>query len=163
MRKIRMYNFPMRGSAATSWKVATSIPDDAIGKVNWHNPSGLTMALKSTKLLTQMNTRNISWRVKAAGSWGWQPYHLHLLLSWNLGASTSWNPQGLSRSVPSRVAVCSCHWMARRANYLTLIFTAFPEKEKISLRQLLWRNLHLLPQLLRCIMSSLLICVTFIS
>ena len=25
-----------------------------------------------------MSTRNISWRVKAAGSCGWQPYHLHM-------------------------------------------------------------------------------------
>ena len=44
------------------------------------------------------STRNISWGVKAAGTLGWQPYHLHVL-SWNRGTSTSWNPQGLSRPV----------------------------------------------------------------
>jgi len=33
--------------------------------------------------------------VKAAGAYGWQTYRL----SWNLGASSSWNPQGLPWSV----------------------------------------------------------------
>ena len=28
----------------------------------WHNPSGHTMALRSTQTLTEMSTRNISWR-----------------------------------------------------------------------------------------------------
>ena len=36
------------------------------------NPSGRIMALRSTQPLTEMSTRVISWRVKAAGSWGWQ-------------------------------------------------------------------------------------------
>ena len=63
---------------ATSRKVAGSIPDDVIGIFHWHNPSGGTMALGLTQPLTEMSTRNISWRVKAAGAWGWQPYHLHV-------------------------------------------------------------------------------------
>jgi len=33
-----------------------------------HNPSGRTMALGLTQLLTEMSTRNISWGVKAAGA-----------------------------------------------------------------------------------------------
>jgi hypothetical protein len=33
-----------------------------------HNPSGRTMALGSTQPLTEMNTRNISCGVKAAGA-----------------------------------------------------------------------------------------------
>ena len=32
------------------------------------NLSGRTMALQSTQPLTEMNTRNISWEVKAAGT-----------------------------------------------------------------------------------------------
>ena len=32
-------------------------------------PRGLTQPL------TEMSARNISWGVKAAGAWGWQPYH----------------------------------------------------------------------------------------
>jgi hypothetical protein len=52
---------------ATSWKVAGSIPEGVMGSFHWHNPSGLTMPLGLTQPLTQMSTRNISWRVKAAG------------------------------------------------------------------------------------------------
>jgi hypothetical protein len=43
---------------ATSQKVAGLIPDSAIGIFHWHNLSGSTLALGSTQLLTQMNTRN---------------------------------------------------------------------------------------------------------
>jgi hypothetical protein len=52
---------------AKSRKVAGSIPDGVIEIFHWHNPSGRTMALGSTQPLTEMNTRNISWGVKAAG------------------------------------------------------------------------------------------------
>ena len=52
---------------ATSRKVAGSITDGVIGIFHWHNPSGCTMALGSTQPLTEMDTRNISWGVKAAG------------------------------------------------------------------------------------------------
>jgi hypothetical protein len=45
---------------------------------HWHSPSGLNMALGSTQPLTEMSTKNISWGVKAAGAYGWQPYHLHM-------------------------------------------------------------------------------------
>ena len=37
--------------------------------------------------------------VKAAGAQGWHPYHHPVLLSWNLGTLTSWNPLGHSRPV----------------------------------------------------------------
>ena len=45
-------------------KVAGSIPDCVIGIFNNH--SGRTVALGLTQTLTEMSTRNISWRVKAA-------------------------------------------------------------------------------------------------
>ena len=66
---------------ATRRKVAGSIPDCVIGNFHWRNPSGHTMALGLTPL-TELSTRNISRGrgVKAAGSWGWQPYHLHELI-----------------------------------------------------------------------------------
>ena len=63
---------------ATSWKVAGSIPDGVIGIFHWHNPSGRIMVLGLTQPLTEMSTRNISWEVKVAGAYGWQPYHLHV-------------------------------------------------------------------------------------
>ena len=43
--------------------------------LNWHNPSGRTMALGSTQPLTEMSTRNIFLGVKEAGAFGWQTYH----------------------------------------------------------------------------------------
>jgi hypothetical protein len=46
---------------ATNRKVAGSNPDGVIGIFHWHNPSGRTMALRSTQPLTDMSTRNISW------------------------------------------------------------------------------------------------------
>jgi len=36
------------------------------------------MVLDSKLPLTEISTRNISWRVKAAGAYGWQPYHLQV-------------------------------------------------------------------------------------
>ena len=38
------------------------------------------MVLGSTQSLTEKSIRNISWCVKAAGSCGCQPYHLHVLI-----------------------------------------------------------------------------------
>ena len=49
-------------------EAAGSIPDGGIGIFHWHNPSGRTMVLGSTQPLTEMRTRNISWRVKADGA-----------------------------------------------------------------------------------------------
>jgi hypothetical protein len=63
---------------ATSRKVAVSIPGGVIVAFHWHNSVGRTMALGSTQPLTEMSTRNISWGIKAAGAYGWEPYHLHV-------------------------------------------------------------------------------------
>jgi hypothetical protein len=62
----------------TTWKVTGLIPGGVFEIFRWHNPSGRTMALQSTLPLTGMSTKNISWGVKAAGAWSWQPYHLHV-------------------------------------------------------------------------------------
>jgi hypothetical protein len=82
--RISMYNTPRWRSwlryCSTTRKVAGSIPDSATGIYHWHNPFGRTMALGSTQPLTEMSTRSISWGVKAAGAWGWQPYYLHVLI-----------------------------------------------------------------------------------
>jgi hypothetical protein len=39
----------------------SSISDGIIGIFHWHNPSGRTMALRSTQPLTEMSTTDISW------------------------------------------------------------------------------------------------------
>jgi hypothetical protein len=78
----------------TNRKVAGSILDGIIGIFHWHYPSGRTMALGLTQGLTEMSTRNISWGRRADNLTTFM-----CRLSWNLGTSTSWNPQGLSRPV----------------------------------------------------------------
>ena len=62
---------------ATSRKVVGSIPDGVIGNFQLHNPFGRDVALGSTQPLTEMSTRDITRRVKAAGVWGWQPFVLN--------------------------------------------------------------------------------------
>ena len=84
---------------ATSWKVVGSIPDGFIGIFHWRNPSGHTMALGLTQPLTEWVPGifpGVSrWAVHRADN-------LTTFICWlscNLGPSTSWNPQGLSRPV----------------------------------------------------------------
>jgi hypothetical protein len=67
----------------------SSIPDSVIRIFQWHNPSGRTVALGSTQPLPEMSTRGISWGVKAAGAYGWQPYHLHVLIALKSGSVTN--------------------------------------------------------------------------
>jgi hypothetical protein len=52
------------------------------------------MALGLTQPVTEMSTRNISYRVKPTGAENHNNFMCRL--SWYLGASTSWIPQGLS-------------------------------------------------------------------
>ena len=51
---------------ATIRKDAGSISVVVIGTFHRCNPSGCTMTLGTTQLLTEMSTRDISWGVKAA-------------------------------------------------------------------------------------------------
>jgi hypothetical protein len=66
----------------TSRKVASSIPDGFIGNFLWRNPSGRNMTLGSTQRPVRRADSLTTFMCR---------------LSRNLGASTSWNPQGLSR------------------------------------------------------------------
>jgi len=43
---------------------------------------------------TEMSIRNISWRVKAVGAWGWQPYHLHVPIVLKSGSFILLEPSG---------------------------------------------------------------------
>jgi hypothetical protein len=84
----------LRHSATNHQKVAGSIPDGIIGIFHWHNTSGRTMALELTQPLTEMSTRNISWGIKAAGAYGWQPYHLHVPIIFKYGSLNLLEPYG---------------------------------------------------------------------
>jgi hypothetical protein len=84
---------------ATSRKIAGSIADAVIRIFHWHNPSGRTMALGLIQSLTEMSTRNISWGYRRPVRRADNLTIFMCRLSWNLGVSTTWNPQGLSRPV----------------------------------------------------------------
>ena len=60
---------------------------------------GRTMALRLTQPLTEMSNRDISWGVGRPVRRADNLTTLKCRLPWNLGASPSWNPQGLSRPV----------------------------------------------------------------
>jgi hypothetical protein len=60
----------------------------------WHNPSGRAMALGSTQPLTEMSNRETSWGIKAAGAYGWQPYHLHVPIVLKSGRFNILEPSG---------------------------------------------------------------------
>ena len=75
------------------------IPDGDIGIFHWHNPSSRTMVLGLTQPLTEISTRNISWGQRRPVRRADNLTTFVCRLSWNVGASTSWNPQGLSRPV----------------------------------------------------------------
>ena len=84
---------------ATNRMVAGSIPDGVIGIFQWLNPSGRTMALRSTRPLTGISTRNLPCDVKTAVRMADNLTTFMCQLSRNSGAWTSWNPKGLSRPV----------------------------------------------------------------
>ena len=88
---------------ATSLQVTGSITDGVIGIFHWHNPSGRNRTLGSTQPLTETSTKNISRGVKAAGVYGWKPYHLH--------APIALKSRNLNFLKPSR-PVQACIWIA---------------------------------------------------
>ena len=56
-------------SDAVGWGTALQAREGhVIGIFHWRNPSGRTVALRSTQPLTEMGTRGISWGVKVAGA-----------------------------------------------------------------------------------------------
>jgi len=83
----------------TRRKVMNSILDGFFGVFHWLIPSGRIMALGSTQPLREISAGNISWGLKRPVPKTDKLTILMCRLSWNLGTSTSWNPQDLSRDV----------------------------------------------------------------
>ena len=52
------------------------------------------MTLGLTQPLTEMSSRNISWGVKAAGAYDWQPYHFHVPTVLKSGSLKLLEPSG---------------------------------------------------------------------
>ena len=65
--------------------------------------SDRTMALGSSQPLTEMSTRDISCKVKAAGAYGWLPYQLHVPTALKSGSLNLQEPLG---------PVQACTWIA---------------------------------------------------
>jgi hypothetical protein len=93
IRRVRRWRSWLR-HCATNRKVAGSILDGVTGIFHWHNPSGRDMAFGLTQSLTETNTRNISWEVKATGAWGSQPYHLRVQTVLKSGSLNLLEPSG---------------------------------------------------------------------
>ena len=89
-----------------SWlRHCTSIPDGDIGICNWHNPSGRTVALRLTQLLTEMSTRDISWERGGKGGRcvGLTTLHLHVPIFLKSGSLILLEPSGPPQA---------CNWIA---------------------------------------------------
>jgi len=52
------------------------------------------MAMELTQALTEMSTRNTSSGIKAAGTYGWQPYQLHVPIVLTSGNLSFLEPSG---------------------------------------------------------------------
>jgi hypothetical protein len=90
----------------TSRKLAGSFPNGVIWIFLWYNLSARrAMALGSNRLLTEMSTRSISWGLRWPVRRADNLTTFMCKLSWNLGASTSWNPQGLSTPVMAPICL----------------------------------------------------------
>jgi len=73
------------------------IPCVVNGIFHWHNQPHYGPGFDQP--ITEMSTRNVYWRVKAAGQRAHNPTTFTCQLSGHPGALTSWNPEGLSRLV----------------------------------------------------------------
>jgi len=72
---INLFTWGHKGacSGAVGWGTALQT-----GRLRVRFPMvSLEFFIDLTQPLTEMSTRNISWRVKAASAEGWQPYHFH--------------------------------------------------------------------------------------
>jgi len=80
---------------ATSRKVAGLIPDGVIGIFHCHNPSGRTIYGPGVDSASNRNEyQECFLGVKAAGAWGWQPYHLHVPTVLKSGSLNLLEPSG---------------------------------------------------------------------
>ena len=104
------------------------------------------MALGSTQPLTEMSTRNISWGYRRPVRRADNPTTFMCRLSWNLGASTSWNPQGLSRPVMGLLYLyrylclntVSYIFELCNINFLLLCFCTCRQHDPASYRRQVW-------------------------
>jgi len=86
-----------RGTALNDRKVTVSFPDAIIENFHLLNPSGNIIALGSTYPVTEMSTRDISWRE------AWQSYHFHLPIVYKF----------LEPKISGTLRACPGQWLDR--------------------------------------------------
>jgi hypothetical protein len=106
-------------------------------RCHWHNPSGRTMAQGSAQPLTEMSTRNISWGVKAAGVYGWQPFHLHVPIVLKSGSVNLLEPSGPVQACKGIVLPFTFFIVS---SYLLSVFLLTPCLFEYFLFNLPWRS-----------------------
>ena len=80
------------------------------------------MALGLTLPVKEMNTRNISWGARRPVHSVYNLTTFMCRMSSNLRASTSWNPQGLSRPVMGRLYLYYCVTIAYSIQYSNMVY-----------------------------------------
>ena len=101
--------FCYRGTRLCSW-LRHCIKPGGRGFCSWwcNSNFSFTVLLESTQRLTEMSTRNISWGLMRPVRMSDNLTTFMYQLSWNMGTSSSWIPQGLrwlsATSAPSKVA-----------------------------------------------------------
>ena len=95
---------------ATSRKVSGSISGGVIGIFHWQNPSVRPVTVWSTQPLTEMSTRNISEGLKVPGEYGWQSYHLNVLIVLKSGDLNLLEPSGPIQACTKLALLTSYCW-----------------------------------------------------
>jgi hypothetical protein len=80
------------------------------------------MALGLTQPLTETSTKNNSWGVKAAGAYGWQPYHLHVPIVLKSGRLNLLEPYGPVQAC-NRIALHNSDWKQWLFPYVAFMCT----------------------------------------
>ena len=79
---------------ATSRKVAGTIPSVVTGIFHWHNPSGPHYGPGVDSVSNRNEYQEYFLEAKAAGTYFWQPYHLHVPIVLKSGSLSLLEPTG---------------------------------------------------------------------
>ena len=98
------------------------------------------MALGSTQTLTEKNTSDIFWGVKAAGAYAWQIYHLHVQTVYKF-----WKPKppGNLRACPGLYRDCFTTNIIYRASILEWLMDKCGRIRKLAVVFLTRYSLHI--------------------